>query len=95
MYLGGGLVLGFGGHKIESILRYVHRIHCLFISCYTETERVGNEKFRQEARPFLLLEITRLRTLGGNGSCTQSCVCETERERFVEDGCLSTSLTQQ
>lgn len=45
--------------KSGPFLRYVHRIHCLFISCYTETERVGNEKFRQEARPFLLLEIAR------------------------------------
>lgn len=73
MYLG-ELILGCGGHKIPFVLPYVLRIHCLFISCYAETERVGNEKFRQEAWPFLLLEIRRLHTLGGNGSCTQLCV---------------------
>lgn len=93
MYLG-ELVLGGGGHKIQSILRSVHGIHCLFISCYTETERVENEKFRQEAWPFLLLEIARLHMAVGNGFCTQSCAHETERERFVEDGSFPTSLTQ-
>lgn len=54
---------------------------------------MGNEKFRQEAWPFLLLEIARLHTPGGNGSCTQSCVCVCET--FVEDGYFSSTLTQQ
>lgn len=58
--------------KSSPFLLYVLRIHCLFISCYTE--RVENKKFKQEAWPFLLLEIKRLHTLGGNSSCMQSSV---------------------
>lgn len=45
-----------GGPKIKPLLRQVHAFHALFISCSTETERMGNEKFRREARPLLLLE---------------------------------------
>lgn len=67
-------MLGCGGHKIQSILCYVLGIHCLFIGCYTETESMGNEKFRQEECPFLLSEIAILHTLGSNGSSMQSCL---------------------
>lgn len=61
-------------HKISSILCYVLWIHCLFIICYTETERVPNEKFKQEAWPFRLSETAILHTLGSDGFCRQSCV---------------------
>lgn len=55
------------GPKINPLLPHVHEFHALFISCSTETERMGNEKFRREACPLLLLEMA--------GFCSELRVC--------------------
>ena len=64
-----------------------------YLLVYTETERAGNKKFREEAWHFLLSETAALHSLGGNGSSTQSCVWE--RDKFMEVGYFSLSLTKQ